>query len=67
MQDMDRWGYSFRLGSTRAWFAADAADACDWLVRHRILDAAGRPEGCRRVPAASAAAARPPPPGRAQG
>ena len=20
MQDMDEWGYSFRLGSTRAWF-----------------------------------------------
>ena len=67
MQDMDRWGYSFRLGSTRAWFAEDAADAHDWLVRHRILDAAGRAEGCRRVPAASAAAAQPAPPGCAQG
>ena len=67
MQDMDRWGYSFRLGSTRAWFAADAADAHEWLVRHRILDAAGRPEACRRVPAPSAAAARPAPPGCAPG
>lgn len=41
MQDMDRWGYSFRLGSTRAWFAEDAADARDWLLRHGIIDGAG--------------------------
>jgi hypothetical protein len=27
MQDMDAWGYSFRLGSSRAWFDGDAADA----------------------------------------
>jgi len=27
MQDMDSWGYSFRLGSTRAWFEGDAEDA----------------------------------------
>ena len=27
MQDMDTWGYSFRLGSSRAWFESDAADA----------------------------------------
>jgi len=25
--DMDAWGYSFREGSTRAWFAGDADDA----------------------------------------
>lgn len=25
--DMDAWGYSFRLGSTRAWFEFDADDA----------------------------------------
>lgn len=25
--DMDGWGYSFRLGSTRAWFEQDAEDA----------------------------------------
>jgi hypothetical protein len=41
-RDMDEWGYSFRLGSTAAWFHADAADARAWLVRHGILDAAGR-------------------------
>ncbi len=32
MEDMDRWGYSFRLGSTRAWFEGDAEDAREWLI-----------------------------------
>jgi len=41
--DMDRWGYSFRLGSSRAWFEGDAADALDWLLRHRLLNADHRP------------------------
>ena len=41
--DMDRWGYSFRLGSSRAWFEQDAEDALDWLTRHNLLDAAQRP------------------------
>lgn len=27
MRDMDRWGYTFRLGSARAWFERDAEDA----------------------------------------
>ncbi|MEX0916457.1 MAG: hypothetical protein WD397_00995 [Wenzhouxiangellaceae bacterium] len=27
MRDMDRWGYSFRLGSAEAWFERDAEDA----------------------------------------
>ena len=31
MADMDAWGYSFRLGSTRAWFANDAEDALNFL------------------------------------
>jgi len=31
MADMDAWGYSFRLGSTRAWFEHDAEDAQAWL------------------------------------
>lgn len=39
--DMDSWGYSFRLGSARAWFDADAADARGWLLRHGLIDAAG--------------------------
>lgn len=36
MSDMDAWGYSFRLGSTRAWFEHDAADARVFL-QHRGL------------------------------
>jgi hypothetical protein len=32
MADMDAWGYTFRLGSTRAWFERDAEDARAWLV-----------------------------------
>jgi len=32
MRDMDEWGYSFRLGSTRAWFESDAEDARAWLA-----------------------------------
>ncbi|KAF1709373.1 hypothetical protein CSC70_11240 [Pseudoxanthomonas kalamensis DSM 18571] len=31
MADMDAWGYSFRLGSTRAWFEHDAEDAREFL------------------------------------
>jgi hypothetical protein len=34
--DMDAWGYSFRLGSTRRWFEEDADEARAWL-RHRGL------------------------------
>jgi hypothetical protein len=43
MQDMDAWGYSFRLGSARAWFEGDAQDARRWLQAHGLVDAAGRP------------------------
>ena len=32
MADMDAWGYSFRLGSARAWFEQDAEDARAWLI-----------------------------------
>jgi hypothetical protein len=47
--DMDEWGYSFRLGSTRAWFEQDATDARLWLLDAGILDAAGRLTGRCRV------------------
>jgi len=40
--DMDAWGYSFRLGSTRAWFERDAEDARAWLRRHGVTDESGR-------------------------
>jgi len=43
MQDMDTWGYSFRLGSSRAWFESDAADARAWLLDHGLLGANGAP------------------------
>jgi hypothetical protein len=40
-RDMDEWGYSFRLGSTRAWFEQDAQEARDWLCARGVIDAAG--------------------------
>lgn len=43
MADMDAWGYSFRLGSARAWFERDAADALDWLQRHCLVSEGGAP------------------------
>jgi hypothetical protein len=48
LSDMDAWGYSFRLGSTRAWFDEDASDARDWLCRHGVIDAGGRATGVVR-------------------
>lgn len=36
--DMDAWGYSFRLGSARRWFYADAEDAREWLVERGIIN-----------------------------
>lgn len=37
LRDMDAWGYTFRLGSARAWFEADAADACIWLRENGVV------------------------------
>ena len=39
--DMDAWGYSFRLGSARAWFERDAEDARAFLERAGLLAADG--------------------------
>jgi hypothetical protein len=36
MADMDAWGYSFRLGSARAWFEADAEDALAFLAERGL-------------------------------
>ena len=41
--DMDAWGYTFRLGSARAWFERDAADACIWLRANGVIDEAMKP------------------------
>ncbi len=43
MADMDAWGYSFRLGSARAWFDSDAEDAREWLQRHRLITGSCKP------------------------
>ncbi len=43
--DMDRWGYTFRLGSARAWFEQDADDAHEWLRQQGLVDAQERPSG----------------------
>jgi hypothetical protein len=43
MLDMDSWGYSFRLGSARAWFENDARDANDSLLEWGLIDAEKRP------------------------
>jgi hypothetical protein len=36
MADMDAWGYSFRLGSARAWFEHDAEDALAYLAERGL-------------------------------
>jgi len=41
LADMDEWGYTFRLGSARAWFEQDAANARAWLVREGVISAEG--------------------------
>ncbi|RMH93047.1 hypothetical protein EBB59_07495 [Lysobacter pythonis] len=38
LADMDAWGYTFRLGSARAYVEQDAEDAWQWLVAHDLLD-----------------------------
>ncbi|RLA26933.1 MAG: hypothetical protein DRQ63_07085 [Gammaproteobacteria bacterium] len=43
MQDMDSWGYSFRLGSTECWFADDADDARAWLIEKGLLTVENKP------------------------
>ena len=45
MQDMDAWGYSFRLGSARRWFEDDAHDARQWLLERQMISATGEPTG----------------------
>ena len=43
LEDMDRWGYTFRLGSAQAWFESDAEDARAWLLQRELIDQQQRP------------------------
>jgi len=38
LQDMDNWGYTFRLGSAQAWFENDADDAFEWLLQRQLVN-----------------------------
>ena len=49
-RDMDTWGYSFRLGSAKAWFEQDADDAFAWLQSHTLIDSDGNPTWQVRAP-----------------
>ena len=42
-EDMDRWGYTFRLGSSSAWFHKDSEDAREWLLQHQLIDQNNKP------------------------
>ena len=42
-EDMDRWGYTFRLGSAQAWFERDAGDASAWLLEKQLIDEHNQP------------------------
>ena len=43
LEDMDRWGYTFRLGSAQAWFERDAEDALAWLLQRNLVDEQQQP------------------------
>ncbi len=42
LADMDGWGYTFRLGSARAYFEHDADNAWQWLHERGLADCATR-------------------------
>jgi hypothetical protein len=48
LRDMDTWGYTFRLGSARTWFAEDAEDARQWLLCEGLITPAGKLAFCVR-------------------
>ncbi|MGB7453133.1 MAG: hypothetical protein WBM36_13485, partial [Lysobacterales bacterium] len=43
LKDMDRWGYTFRLGSAQAWFERDADDAHAWLQQRNLINQQSQP------------------------
>lgn len=48
-KDMDKWGYSFRLGSTEKWFYTDADDARTWLIKQQIINTQNNITGKLRI------------------
>lgn len=48
-EDMDVWGYTFRLGSARAWFEQDAEDARAWLTDRGVIDGNAKPTWRKRT------------------
>ncbi len=42
-EDMDEWGYTFRLGSAQAWFDHDAQEAHGYLLTHGLIDTHDQP------------------------
>lgn len=49
MEDMDSWGYTFRLGSARAWFENDAEDAQNWLIQKQLIQKNNEPTWQLRI------------------
>jgi hypothetical protein len=49
--DMDAWGYTFRLGSARAYVEQDATEAWEWLADRGLVDAESK---CLRMPQVTA-------------
>jgi hypothetical protein len=49
VEDMDSWGYTFRLGSALAWFNTDAEDAQQWLLKEQLIDQDNLPTGRLRT------------------
>jgi len=49
MNNMDSWGYTFRLGSALAWFNEDAEDAQQWLRHEQLIDQNDLPTGRLRT------------------
>lgn len=41
--DMDEWGYTFRLGSSKAWFEQDATDTFEQLVSDNVITSRNTP------------------------
>ena len=49
MNDMDSWGYTFRLGSALAWFRDDAEVAQQWLLKEQLINQDNLPTDRLRV------------------